>query len=310
MSDDQAPVAEGATAGSLLRQAREAAGLHVSTLAANLKVPVRKLEALEEDRYDQLPDAVFVRALASSVCRTLKIDPKPVLQRLPQTPQPRLAQTGKGINAPFRSPKDGPPPGLLNQVSRPVMLVVVALLLAALVLIFLPLAQRGFDTVVQANRSDSSAPSAAAPARPEQPTTDPAPAASSIAGLPGAPASAAGPVPTPAAVTQAPELPGAALNNATGMQLRSSANPASGTLDAAAIVSFRARGQSWVQVRDARGTTVMQRLMQAGETAGVSGTLPLSVTVGSAQSTEVQVRGKPFDLAPLAHDNVARFEVK
>src|SRR6185369_305108 len=214
MSENQA-VADGASAGTLLRQAREAAGLHVATLAANLKVPVRKLEALEEDRYDELPDAVFVRALASSVCRTLKIDPAPVLQRLPQTPQPRLAESRQAINAPFRSPKDGPPPGLLNQVSRPVLLTVVALLLGALVLIFLPLAQRGLETVAQANRSEP----ATTDARPEQPTTAPAAAASSIAGLPAAPASAAGPVPTPAAVTQAPETAAPAAN---GVQLRTS----------------------------------------------------------------------------------------
>lgn len=62
------------TAGELLRQAREAAGLHVAALAVSMKVPVKKLEALEADRLDLLPDAVFVRALASSVCRTLKID--------------------------------------------------------------------------------------------------------------------------------------------------------------------------------------------------------------------------------------------
>src|SRR3954470_9635203 len=110
-------VKEGASAGTLLRQAREAAGLHVASLAVSLKVPVRKLEALEQDRYDELPDAVFVRALASSVCRTLKVDPAPVLQRLPQTPQPRLAESRQAINAPFRSPRDGPAPGLLNQVS-------------------------------------------------------------------------------------------------------------------------------------------------------------------------------------------------
>jgi len=27
-------------------------------------------------------------------------------------------------------------------------------------------------------------------------------------------------------------------------------------------------------------------------------------------ATDVQVRGKPFDLAPVSRDNVARFEVK
>ena len=127
MSEFEGSADPGVSAGTLLRQAREAAGLHVDSLAANLKVPVRKLEALEEDRYEELPDAVFARALASSVCRTLKIDPAPVLQRLPQTPQPRLAQTTQGINAPFHSPKDGPLPGVLHQVSRPVLLTVVAL---------------------------------------------------------------------------------------------------------------------------------------------------------------------------------------
>ena len=324
MSDDQVATGEGASAGALLRHAREAAGLHVSTLAANLKVPVRKLEALEQDRYEELPDAVFVRALASSVCRTLKIDPAPVLQRLPQTPQPRLADSGQAINAPFRSPSDGPAPGLLNQVSRPVLVTVVVLLLGALVLVFLPLAQRGIETIAQANRSEPAATPAGEP-RPEQPTTAPAPADASMAGLPAAPSSAAGPVPTPAAVTQAPETATPAAN---GVQLRTSgsttapaaASPASaaaapaaassGPIDARGVVLFRARAESWVQVKDASGATVMQRLLAAGETAGANGALPLSVVVGSVQNTEVQVRGKPFDLAPVARDNVARFQVK
>ncbi|HET8747917.1 MAG TPA: helix-turn-helix transcriptional regulator, partial [Ramlibacter sp.] len=204
MSEYQASAPDGVSAGTLLRQAREAAGLHVATLAANLKVPVRKLEALEEDRYEELPDAVFARALASSVCRTLKVDPAPVLQRLPQTPQPRLAE-GQAINAPFRSPSDGPAPGLLKQVSRPVVLTVVLLLLAALGLIVLPYAQRGFDTVMQATRGAAPAEAPTTDARPEQPTTEPAAATGSIEGLPAAPASAAGGVPTAAAVTQAPD---------------------------------------------------------------------------------------------------------
>mgnify|MGYP000700471163 CR=1 FL=1 len=78
------------TAGRLLREAREAAGLHIASLAVSLKVPVRKLEALEADRYDLLPDAVFVRALASSVCRALRVDPAPVLLKLPEAAPNRL----------------------------------------------------------------------------------------------------------------------------------------------------------------------------------------------------------------------------
>ena len=58
------PAAGGASAGVQLRAARERQGLHVAALAAAIKIPQRKLEALEADRYDELPDATFTRALA------------------------------------------------------------------------------------------------------------------------------------------------------------------------------------------------------------------------------------------------------
>jgi cytoskeleton protein RodZ len=47
-----------------------------------------------------------------------------------------------------------------------------------------------------------------------------------------------------------------------------------------------------------------------GDSAGTSGALPLSVVVGRADVTQVEIKGKPFNLAAIAKDNVARFEVK
>ena len=67
------------SAGTWLRQVRESAGLHIDVLAGALKVPVAKLQALEADDYAAFPDAVFMRALASSMCRALKVDAAPVL---------------------------------------------------------------------------------------------------------------------------------------------------------------------------------------------------------------------------------------
>ena len=300
------------TAGTLLREAREAAGLHVATLAANLKVPVRKLEALEEDRFDQLGDAVFIRALASSVCRTLKVDPQPVLQRLPQTAQPRLVQDKEGINTPFRAPGDGPSPGLVDQLTRPVALTVVALLLGALVLIFLPMArddEPGASTQAAAGTDAVVPPAGAEAATPSQAEVA-TPVALASPAIPSAmPASGSGAVPTAAAVTPAPDTGRAAAPPGA----RSPAPAAAASAPAPAtdgIVVFRARGASWLQVTDAGGATVLRRLMAAGESAAATGKLPLAVTVGDASQTDVQVRGKPFELAPLTRDNVARFEVK
>ena len=92
------------SAGAMLRAAREKRGVHIAALAASIKVPQRKLEALESDRYEELLDLTFTRALAQSVCRTLKIDMQPVLDRLPQdasTPT-KLARVGGSLNTPFR----------------------------------------------------------------------------------------------------------------------------------------------------------------------------------------------------------------
>ena len=58
------PTSDDASAGAMLRAAREQQGLHIAALAAAIKVTPRKLDALEHDRWDELPDATFTRALA------------------------------------------------------------------------------------------------------------------------------------------------------------------------------------------------------------------------------------------------------
>jgi cytoskeleton protein RodZ len=76
------------------------------------------------------------------------------------------------------------------------------------------------------------------------------------------------------------------------------------------LIVFRAKAESWVEVIDAKDIVAMRKVLQAGESAGASGALPLRVTIGRVDATQVQVRGKPFDLRPVSSDNVARFEVK
>jgi cytoskeleton protein RodZ len=75
------------------------------------------------------------------------------------------------------------------------------------------------------------------------------------------------------------------------------------------VVVFKATGETWIEVTDARGKTTFKRVLQAGESAGASGNLPLQVTVGSADQTQVWVRGKPFDGGKV-RNNVLRFEVR
>ncbi len=315
----QQPAPDGVTAGTLLRRAREAAGLHVAALAVSLKVPVKKLEALEEDRWDLLPDMVFVRALAFSVCRTLKIDSQPIIERLPQMVMPRLVRASDGINTPFRAPSDGAPPTWFDHLTKPVYLAVFALLLAALVLILLPRA--ALEKVSGQAATGSSSPAAAngevvsSPQPFVIPSSDPASIPAAMPGTPAMPSTAASSAVTTASVAPiaAPQVTSMPALAASGAPAPAAALPAVATSPptaASGIVVFRAKGASWVEVTDAKGVVAMRRQLQAGEAAGASGVLPLQVTIGRVDQTDVQVRGTPFDLRPVSKDNVARFTVK
>ena len=311
------------TAGALLRAAREAHGLHIGALAVALKVPVKKLEALEADRYELLPDAVFTRALASSVCRTLKIDASPVLERLPQKSGLQLDQTGWGINAPFRDVNAGQRFSAAAQVSRPAIFAVIALLLGAMVLIFLPAFKAGLETVKNGLAEVGAAGRLSpAPASSGSQNADPGSTSQSDQNAEGAKApqtlstqSAALPLLTNtlAVPTASGSKSTSALSSGTdGLLPATSLSVVGATAQntVTGIVAFTAKNTSWIEVTDATRKVVLRRTLNPGESVGVNGVLPLAVIVGRADSIEVLVRGKSFELATYSSNNVARFEVK
>ena len=314
-----------ATAGQLLRQAREAAGVELSPLAMSLKVSVKKLEALEADRFDQLPDAVFVRALASSVCRVLKIDAAPVLALLPQSGVPRLDYDESGLNTPFHTPGDVAKTPFLDRLSRPMVLAALAVLLGALVLIFFPSTEQRAEIGAIVTR----APGPASPQAETAPETAPEPVVVAAAAPAPTPAKTVAPVreASPAPVVPPPvppvkvakaaepvapvaraETPVAAPAPVAAVTPETSA--VRKKLASSGLVIFKTSGPSWIEVTDGKGAIQLSRLVEPGEPVGASGPLPLNVTIGRADVTEVLVRGKPFPLADVTRGGVARFEVK
>ena len=310
----------GPSAGVLLRQAREAAGMDIAALAASLKVTIPKLQALEEDDYASLPDAVFARALASSICRTLKIDPAPVLERLPHGVMPRLLPEKPALNTTFRQP--GERRMALPAVPRGAALAVLALLFGAAAVYFLPEGVLRWDHASEEGATVATPPAgsalplpAQAPDVQEQSGTAPAvplPMASA-ADVP-APAAAetvaasrplgALPAPVQQAMATLPTLVAAPSASAAAASVASSA------LVGESVLQFVAREQSWVQVRNPAGAVVFERVLRPGESALVPGQPPWAVVIGNASATEVRVRGHVFDTSSATKVNVARFEVK
>ncbi|QIM52203.1 helix-turn-helix domain-containing protein [Hydrogenophaga crocea] len=305
-----------------LREAREAAGLHIAALAAALKVPVRKLEALEAGRYDELPDLTFARALASSASRHLKIDPGPVLEQIPLNQAPVLGDASRPINAPFKGASDAPPAGALSWLSRPALLVAIVLLLAALVIVFLPRMGSGPAEEAAAPAAPAAVPMAPPAAPLFQPGTPeageggaPAPAAADAGAAPGAGAAPAAPAAPGTAATPPTEAPATPTAPATATAT-APASPATPAAEAGArppegaVLGLAASQASWVEVTNGTGTVVLQRLLQAGERVEFSAAPPYAVVVGNAGGVEVTLRGRPFNAAAIARNNVARFEAK
>jgi cytoskeleton protein RodZ len=281
----------------LLRQAREAAGLHIAALAAALKVPVKKLEALEAGRYEELPDLTFARALASSACRQLKVDPAPVLEQIPVGHQPALGDTASTINAPFKGAQGGQSIASAEWLRRPAVLGSLALVVGAAALLLLP----DWDTSVNAVKDT---------------VNDLNPAATPVA--PAAPSVAQETVtPVPVAAVAAPAPPAVSEPVASTAPVALTPSPGVGEAAAAPAVSssgtllhIKATADSWVEVVDGAGKSQVQRMLKSGDVLDFSAAPPYSVVVGRADAVEVAVRGQPFDVTPYARNSVARFQVK
>ncbi|UCH16546.1 MAG: helix-turn-helix domain-containing protein [Burkholderiales bacterium] len=293
MSEPAAPpVAQTVTSGTLLRQARTAHGLHIAALAATVKVPQRKLEALESDRLDELPDAAFARALAKKVCHVLKIDAEPILALMPQPPAPRLEHASRGLDQPFRP--DGlaePPTDVVSWLQQPVVWGPALILLAALGLLLVPPGfWRGASSLVP--QETVLAPPAIVPA----PAADQPPASA----------------PAVAAVEAAASAQSESNSTPPAVQTVHSV-PAEGIAAAEAVTGLlvvRTSAESWIEVLDASDQALLSRTVQPGETVGLDGKPPFRVRVGNVAGTQLVFRGEPVDLGAAARSNVARLELK
>jgi cytoskeleton protein RodZ len=273
----QAPptTAAALSAGVLLRQAREQAGVHLGMLSVALKVPVRQLMALEADDHAQLSGPVFVRALANSVCRQLKMDATPILALLPQAsyrlqalpPSLESARDNGGLR--YFGPR--------LVFGRKFLWLVVLMVLIALVA-WLP------EWPASAPQPD--------PVPPQATTSDAA-------------------TPSPPMVVL---LPSETSTDLAPVRAVASIQPvASTSLSPSAALELIFKGKSdeaWVEVKDSTGAVVFNQLVKAGETHAVKGVPALTVVVGLADAVEVLVRGQPLDLSPFSRGAVARFEVK
>ena len=74
--------------GEDLKQAREAKGVALDVIANTTKITTRYLQAVEQERFDELPGGVFRRSIVRSYARTAGLDEEVWVKRYIEINQP------------------------------------------------------------------------------------------------------------------------------------------------------------------------------------------------------------------------------
>lgn len=301
------------SAGALLRQARQAQGVALGDLAATLKVPVEKLQALEDEDWQRLPDVVFLRALAQTICRTLHLEAAPVLALLPQQKVTALAPQG-GLNAPMR--ERGVPSILATNTKHSPWPWVVLLLIVLGgggylgVQWMAPEWVRGVSTTVSAPSDPAGDSPLFSPAVPEEGDGGGMGNMGDVAQAGEVPSVQVAALMQPALPEEEGAQPGFAAPATAPAAEPAAAPAAQAAASVSPVLRITAKGATWVQVLDAQQRLLIEKILQDGEVFSTSAPKPLTVAVGKADLATVEVNGAPFDVQAVARSNVARFEVK
>jgi cytoskeletal protein RodZ len=91
--------------GASLRRQREARAMSVAELSRVTRIPLASLEAIESDRFDELPGEVFVRGFLKAYAQAVGLEPAEILARY--TSSRRIAfVTPLPVQTPLQAARD------------------------------------------------------------------------------------------------------------------------------------------------------------------------------------------------------------
>lgn len=310
---DEAPPSEFPPLGPVLRAAREARGESLADVAAMLKLSVRQLEAIEGERFGDLPGPAFVRGFVRNYGRHLGVDVEPMIAARWAGGAASGVQLTPLTNAEGILPQAGERPGLRRFMLPVALALVIALSLAWYF--------DGFDPQGAAEVSGTGAPEVPAAAEAEgfPPATDdeavelapPVPLPPEPMVLPEQLIDTAPEVEAPPAAQQPPaETPAPAAGEPVAIETPATAAPEPVAAGPGRLV-FRLDDESWLDVRDARDRRLYSGISAAGSVRVVQGQPPFMVVIGNARAARLEHGGREVDLAPhTSSGGVARLRVE
>lgn len=300
--------------GAMLRARREALGLAQADVAHVVKLPPKRIDALEAERWDELPTGPYLRGFLRNVARALDLDATTLMDRVDaslvrsRSPDSILVgPTATNVRLPRRSgPADD------RRGGRALVFGSVAFALIAALIAWS--GTGSFDRTLVAGKAMIDERSLTPHASGESVVTAPLPPpATGVAPADPTPAGSS-PLVVPApgtsrpgsAVIGAATVPPVADASAASTLAPVTAPPPAATASSSVSLAFHFMEDAWVEVRSADGKVLLKRLNSAGSEQEVDGQAPFSLIVGNAKGVALRFRGQPVDLGPFTRDQVAR----
>ena len=271
---DSADVADAAAGvGEELARGRAALGLSIADIARQLKFAARQIEAMEQERFEELPSGTFARGMVRSYARLLKLDAEALVGRMAaRVAVPNNAEAVASARRPIPITDNARRSNLLYAASSVAILMVIAAVV--------------FEW--QRERSNAArlsfVPAAQAPHLTPQAPTEPQRVA------------AASPV----------AMQPLSLDTQPSAEATSPSPVAEGNRR----IVMKFDRPSWVEVRGRDGKTLLSRLNAAGTEQVVEGQPPFSLVIGNAQHVRMSYEDRQIDLAPHVKVEVARFTLE
>jgi cytoskeleton protein RodZ len=295
----------------MLAAERERQGLSRADAAQRLHMSAYQVEALETGDYSRLPKGTFLRGFVRNYAKVLGLQADAVM---PLLTEDAPSHGRPGIVVPTQNIRFDPLGDRLQNpyVKAAVLAVVVVSLAFAAMYWWVSVRPTAFShkdgdsspVVADSQAEPVPVTVAAAPPPPEvvePPKPEPVKAEPAKADARKPDAKKADPVkPDVIKVAAAVAAPADA---AVKMPVKA---PAEG----GSVLKFRFHGDSWVEIRDAKGRVLLSRLNTAGSEAEVAGRPPFSVIVGNAPEVRLFYNDHEFDLEPHTRVAVARFTVE
>lgn len=293
-----------ASVGAILLAARQAKNLSQQDVSNSLRYSIKQIEALENDAFDLLPDAMITRGFIRNYAKLLELDAAPLLEIF-RSAVPATSPVGLSVSGSMS-------PVQLTKESLPWLKYILS---SILILLFL-LAWFFYVDYMPENLSSSAVSSPQQHDVAQQPDNSAAEVPASVEmslpeiALPAAERQPEDVAPVAADAASASVDVEKSESSAIAVQSMQPTTEVQPKSQGEKKISMSSTEETWVRVTDNAGKVLYEKMLSAGGAEELNILPPCHIVIGNAKATTLNYAGQVIDFSAVTKNNVARITLE